>query len=349
MKFSSHTVPSPAGKILIVHIENNSGAWVELSSLGAGILGVGVPDREGNIANVALSYADPADYCGDGPCLGKCPGRYANRIAGGYLKVGDRTYQLAINCGPHHLHGGPGGFHNRNWAARLIEDGVEFTYHSPDGEENYPGNLAVTVTYRWSEDNVLTLEFHAVTDADTVINMTNHAYWNLRGADSGTALDHEMRMKCSRWLPTDDTLVPVGLLEPVRDTPMDFTEFKKVGRDIRADFDALRFGNGYDHCWAIDDWRRGRMSEDAVVVREHTTGRVLTVDSDQPGVQVYTANWMADTPRNRSGRVYADNDGLAIEMQGFPDAPNEPRFPSQLLKSDEAYRRIIRYKFSIFQ
>lgn len=347
MRISSHTVHCPIGDIEVFRIENANGCWVELSSLGAGILGVAVPNRDGKIENVALSYSNPEDYIDDGPCLGKCPGRYANRIAGGHLKIDGRIYQLAVNNGPNHLHGGPGGFQNHIWNSRQLPDGVEFKYYSPDGEEYYPGNLTVTVTYRWNDDNVLILEFEAVSDKDTVVNMTNHAYWNLRGADSGTALDHEMRMKCSKWLPTDDTLVPVGILESVVDTPMDFLRFKKLGRDINSDFEALRYGKGYDNCWAIDDWRPGRMSCDAVVIRENESGRVLTVDSDQPGVQVYTANWMSGSPRNRSGREYNDYDGVAVEMQGFPDAPNEPRFPSQLIKADEKYHRTIKYKFTV--
>lgn len=218
MKTTRRLSPSPAGDITVFRIENTSGAWVEVSSLGAGIIGVGVPDRLGEIANVALAYDDPADYVGDGPCLGKCPGRYANRIAGGDLTVAGRRYRLAVNCGPNHLHGGPTGFHNRIWDCAETEGGVEFTYLSADGEENYPGNLRVKAIYRWSDDNTLSLEFHAETDAETVVNMTNHAYWNLRGADSGSVLAHELRLKASRWLVTDESLVPTGELSDVGGT-----------------------------------------------------------------------------------------------------------------------------------
>ena len=347
MKITSRKYESPAGEITVYKVVNPSGAWVELSSLGAGVLGVGVPDRDGKIENVALAYANPADYMADGPCLGKCPGRYANRIAAGHLQVDGKIYQLEVNNGPNHLHGGSNGFQNKIWESRELPDGVEFSYLSKDGEADYPGNLKVTATYRWSDDNVLTLHFHAVSDADTVVNLTNHSYWNLKGADAGTVLRHEMKIQAEKWLPTDSTLIPTGELADVRDTPMDFREWKEVGKEINADFPALKFGKGYDNCWAIDGWRKGRMSEGAVQLRDAESGRLLTVDSDQPGVQVYSGNWLAGCPANHSGRSYEDYDGVAIEMQGFPDAPNQPNFPSQLLREREDYDRTIRFAFSI--
>lgn len=347
MRITKRTYPSPQGEITVWRMENASGAWAEVSSLGAGVTGVGVPDRNGVIANVALAYGDYADYMADGPCLGKCPGRYANRIAAGHLEVDGKTYSLAVNNGPNHLHGGPTGFQNHIWKSREVRDGVEFEYRSHDGEENYPGDLVVKATYRWDDSNRLSLSFEAVADRDTVVNLTNHSYWNLRGADSGSVLGHEMRMKASRWLPTDETLIPTGELAPVEGTPMDFREFKQLGRDIREDFPALRYGKGYDNCWAIDGWKPGLMSEGAVVIRDPESGRVLTIDSDQPGVQVYTGNWLSGSPANRSGRSYEDYDGVAVEMQGFPDAPNRPEFPSQLLRPGEIYRRRIDFFFSV--
>ena len=345
MKITSRKFLSPKGEITLFRVENAGGAWVELSTLGAGVVEIGVPDREGNLANVALSYANPADYIADGPCLGKCPGRYANRIARGHLEVDGKTYSLAINNGPNALHGGPEGFQNQIWNARELEDGVEFTYRSADGEEHYPGNLDVKATYRWSDDNVLTLSFEAVSDVDTVVNLTNHSYFNLDGADAGSVLAHEMKMAAAGWLPTDDTLIPTGEIHSVENTPMDFLEWKALGRDIKADFPALKYGKGYDNCWTIDGWEPGRMSENAVQLRSAASGRTLTVDSDQPGVQIYTGNWLAGSPLNKSGRSYNDYEGVAIEMQGFPDAPNKPQFPTQLLRRGETYRRTIRFAF----
>ena len=346
MKITEKKYPSEKGDIRVFKIENKSGAYVELSSFGAGIIAVAVPDRDGKIENVALRYADPVSYIYDGPCLGKIPGRYANRIAGGKLNIEGVDYQLAINNGPNHLHGGPDGFSNRNWDAEVLDDGVRFSYTSVDGEENYPGTLKVTATYRWSDDNRLSLDIHAETDRETVVNLTNHAYWNLGGADSGTALDHEMRMKAHGWLPTDATQIPLGEIAPVAGTPMDFTEWKKVGKDIKADFEALKIGKGYDHCWAIDEWEPGKLIESAVELRDGKSGRVLTVSSDQPGVQVYTGNWLTGSDKNCSGRGYEDYEGVAIEMQGFPDAPHRPSFPTQTLRPGESYDRRIVFAFS---
>lgn len=345
MKITSKKYPSAKGEITVYRLENESGAWVELSTLGAGIAGVAVPDREGRIGEVALAYANPADYIADGPCLGKCPGRYANRIAKGHLEVDGTLYQLAINNGPNALHGGPEGFQNQIWQARELPDGIEFSYHAKDGEENYPGNLDLTATYTWSEDNVLTLKFHATSDRNTVINMTNHAYWNLDGADAGFVGEQEMLIEADTFLPTDDTQIPTGEFAPVDGTPMDFKAFKKIGRDLKADYEPLHIGKGYDHCWVIRDWEPGRMIEDAVVLRSDRSGRTLRVSSDQPGVQIYTGNWLAGSPRNKSGRSYEDYDGVAIEMQGFPDAPNKPGFPSQSLAPAHPYDRTIVFAF----
>lgn len=346
MKITSKKYPGPQGEITVYKLENAKGAWVELSSLGAGIRGVAVPDRDGRIEEVALAYADAADYMADGPCLGKCPGRYANRIAKGHLVVDGKSYQLAINNGPNALHGGPTGFQNRIWDSKEIENGVEFTYVSADGEENYPGRLEAKATYTWSDDDVLTLRFEARSDADTVVNLTNHAYWNLDGADSGKIFDHEMKIKALKWLPTDDTQIPTGELADVFGTPMDFREFKKIGRDINETFEALKIGKGYDHCWVLDGWKPGVTVHEAVVLKGAKSGRVLTVCTDQPGVQIYTGNWLDGCPRNRSGRSYEDYDGVAIEMQGFPDAPNHSGFPSQELKAGEVYDRTIRFAFT---
>lgn len=346
MKITERTHPSKRGDITLFRVENSHGSAVELSTLGAGITGVWVPDRAGKIENVALAYADPSDYIGDGPCMGKCPGRYANRICKGNLEVDGTLYRLAVNNGPNALHGGPEGFQNRIWEAEKLQDGVRFTYRSADGEENYPGALVITATFRWSDDDVLSLDFHAESDRDTVVNMTNHAYWNLDGADEGNVLGHKLRIRASRWLPTDDTQIPTGEFSPVAGTPMDFTESKMIGKDIKADFEALRIGKGYDHCWVLDGWKPGKMAEDAVELCAARSGRRLSVSSDQPGVQIYTGNWLSGSPANVSGRSYDDYDGVAIEMQGFPDAPNKPEFPSQLLRRGEAYDRRIMFAFS---
>lgn len=347
MKITKRISPSPEGDITLFRIENSGGSSVELSSLGAGITSVCVPDKFGKIEEVALGYANPADYMADGPCMGKVPGRYANRIAKGHLEVDGKTYQLSVNNGPNALHGGPTGFQNHIWEAALIPNGVRFTYVSKDGEEHYPGTLTVTAEYTWSEDNVLTLELKATTDAATVVNLTNHAYFNLEGADSGTVLNHKLRINASKYLPTDKTQIPTGELAPVEGTPMDFTLPKEIGIDINADFEPLKIGKGYDHCWAIDNWEKGKLVEGSVMLAAPSSGRVLTISSTQPGVQIYTGNWLAGSPENRSGRSYEDYEGVAIEMQGFPDAPNKPEFPSQKLEPGETYNETIKFAFTV--
>lgn len=339
MKITTRRYQSPEGEIVTYRIVNSKGASVVLSSLGAGILEVNVPNKMGKIENVALGYAKPTDYLDDGPCMGKIPGRYANRIANGKFSIGGREYTLAVNNGPNHLHGGPTGFQNRIWESCLMPDGVRFTYVSADGEEGYPGELTVTAEYRWSDRNKLHLTLKATTTKDTVVNLTNHAYFNLRGADSGNALDHKLRINAKKFLVTDENLTPTGELADVAGTPMDFRKLRTIGSRIRANFPALVYGKGYDNCWVLE-------GEEAAVMKEAVSGRKLTIRTDQPGVQVYTGNWLTGCPVNRSGLRYLDYDGIAIEAQGFPDAPNHPDFPSQLLKAGDEYHRYIEFAFS---
>lgn len=339
--------PCSKGDIKLVTLTNSKGMSVELSSLGAGIVSVVVPDARGNLADVALGYADPADYLYDGPCAGKIPGRYANRIALGRFSIDGKEYQLAINNGPNALHGGPEGFQNRLWDVELLPNGVRFTYTSADGEEGYPGTLKAVAEYTLEEDfNRLNVDLRATSDKPTVVNLTNHTYWNLRGEGTGTALKHTMRMRCSRFLPGSDSLIPTGEMAPVAGTPMDFTERKELGRDIKADFPALNYAKGYDSSWVIDEYAPGRFVEDVVNLREPESGRILSIGTDQPAAHVYTGNWLAGSPKGKCGCSYEDYEGVAVEMQGMPDAPNKPGFPSQLLRPGEEYRRRITFTFT---
>lgn len=344
MKIDKTTAQSPKGEISLFTLTNASGASVTVSSLGAGIVAVMVPDREGKLANVALGYKNPADYIADGPCAGKVPGRFANRIARGKFSLDGKEYTLAINNGPNALHGGPEGFQNQIWDSAVEGDSVVFTYHAADGEEGYPGNMTVKAVYTWNDDNELSLVLTAGTDAKTVVNLTNHVYFNLDGEQAGTVLDHEMKIKAARYLPTDDTQIPTGELAPVDGTPMDFTSFKTIGRDIKADFEPLKIGKGYDHCWALDDYEKGKLQEIAVL-QSRKSGRRLTVLTTQPGVQIYTGNWLAGCPESISGGNYNDYDGVALECQNFPDAPNHPEFPSSVLNPGETFEETIRFKF----
>lgn len=332
------------GDITLYTLTNASGASVTLSSLGAGIVAINVPDKDGKLDDVVLGYKNPADYDNDGPCAGKTPGRYANRIALGKFSLAGKEYQLPINNGPNCCHGG-NGFQNRIWNGRFVGDGIRFDYTSPDGEEGFPGKVEAAVTYRWNDRNELAIEFSASADAKTVINLTNHAYFNLEGHNSGSVLDHKLHIFADRWLPTDPTQIPTGEMAPVADTPMDFREAKEIGRDIRADFEALRIGKGYDHCWVLNDWQKHHLTRAAVLAAPRS-GRVLEVDTTQPGVQIYTGNWFTgSSPVNKAGRPYEDNDGVAIECQGMPDAPNKPAFPSQILGPGELYTQFIIFRF----
>ena len=336
------------GEITTYELINASGASVKLSSLGAGILEIKVPDRDGNLADVVLGYKDLNDYFFDGPCAGKVPGRFSNRICKGHFVLDGKEYQL--NCNhqdKHHLHGGNVGFQNKIWDCEMDgSDTVVFSLESLDGDEKYPGTLNARVAYTWSDDNVLKIELGAVTDAPTVLNLTNHTYFNMAGESrEGTALNQVLKLNCSHYLVTDADLIPTGEIAPVAGTPMDFTEPKVIARDIKQDFPALNYGKGYDNCWVVDGYEDGDLHLVAVLANEES-GRMVEICSDQPAAQVYTGNWLAGSPTSKSGRSYNDYDGVAIECQGLPDAPNHPDFPSQLLMPDDDYNRVIFFAFS---
>lgn len=346
MKSNIAKVSSKAGEITIVTLSNDSGASVKLSSLGAGIVSIIVPDDKGNMADVTLGYADPADYMADGPCAGKIPGRYANRIANGEFILDGKTYHLPINNGPNHLHGGPDGFQNHIWTVSSVtESSVTFSLVSPEGDAGYPGQAEVSAEYTWSADNTLTLQLTAHATASTVINLTNHTYFNLGGHDSGTALNHRLQLNASHYLPTDSNLTPTGEIASVKSTPMDFTAETVIGERIGADFPALKYGKGYDNCWVIDRRQQGTLTE-AARLTDPESGRVLKISTTQPAVQVYTGNWLEGCPKGKSGNSYHDYDAVAIECQNFPDAPNHGHFPSAILRPGETYNHTIIFHFT---
>lgn len=328
----------------MIHLINKNGASVMLTERGAGIVSIVVPDRNGVMGDVVLGYRDEESYLGDGPCAGKIPGRFANRIAGGCFTLDGREYQLVKNNPDYQLHGGPDGFSNRLWKATQTSDTrVTFTLDSPDGDQGYPGAMHVEATYTWGDDNALTLEIKATADKPTVVNLTNHTYWNLDGEDSGSIFDHVLKINASRWLVTSEALIPTGELASVEGTPMDFRTAKPIGRDIKADFPALRYGKGYDNCWVLDGQPGLKL---AAELSSETSGRRLEIWTDQPAAQVYTGNWLDGSPVSKSGRSYRDYDGVAIECQGFPDAPNHPDFPSCVLRPGETWSRTIIFKLN---
>jgi len=336
---------SPDGKKIHRYtMTNGKGAWVKLQSVGAGVAGIGVPDRDGKIEDVVLGYADPLSYFGDGACAGKCPGRYANRIAGGKFSLDGTEYALPINNGPNHLHGGPQGFANQVWDSRMVGSAVEFMYFSEDGEMGYPGNLKVVAHYEWDEDDTLRLTLTAETDKPTVINLTNHTYFNLNS--SGDIRGHMLRLNSSEYLPTDETLIPVGESDPVEGTPMDFRTPRPLGPGLEADFAAIKYGKGYDNCWAIDGYIEGQLQEAAELYAPES-GRQVTMMTTQPGVQVYTGNWLEGSPDGKDGRTYHDYDAVAIECQHYPDSPNHQGYPSTVLRPGDVYREAIIWTFSV--
>ena len=288
----------------MIHLINKNGASVMLTERGAGIVSIVVPDRNGVMGDVVLGYRDEESYLGDGPCAGKIPGRFANRIAGGCFTLDGKEYQLVKNHSDYQLHGGPDGFSNRLWKASLISDRqVIFTLDSPDGDQGYPGAMHVEATYTWGDDNSLTLEIKATADKPTVVNLTNHTYWNLDGEDSGSIFDHVLKINASRWLVTSEALIPTGELAPVEGTPMDFRTAKPIGRDIKADFPALRYGKGYDNCWVLDGQPGLKL---AAELSSETSGRRL---------EIWTRPQL---PRlRRSGH----------RVPGFPRRPQPPGLP----------------------
>lgn len=331
--------------VLLYKMTNSHGASVSLTNIGAGIVSIVVPDRAGTPGEVTLGYGRFEDYFDDGPCMGKVPGRFANRIGKARFTLDGREYLLAQNCGGgHHLHGGPKGFQNKLWMGRVETDRVVFSLTSPDGDEKYPGALTTEVCYDWNDNCELEITLYARSDAPTIVNLTNHAYFNLRGGDSGSVLGNRLQLNSSAFLWYDAGCIPTGERTPVEGTPMDFREAKEIGRDIEADYEPLRIGSGYDQCWLVDGWEPGKLS-DVGYLYDEVTGRRMNIRSTQPGVQIYTGNFLQGCPPSRDGHEYNNRDGVAIECQGLPDAPNKPGFPSPVLRPGETYQQTIIYQF----
>jgi len=336
------------GKLTIYTMTNASGAQVKLTDIGAAIIGVTVPDKAGKMKDVALGYRDLDDYFHDGPAMGKSIGRYANRIDVGKFKLNGKEYHLPINNGPNHIHGGPEGFANRVWDSKVDGDKVVFSIDSPDGDQGYPGHLKAEATFRWSDKNDLQITYKATTEAPTIVNLTNHAYFNLAGHDSGSVLGHKLTLLGSKYLPTTDSLIPKAIA-PVKGTPMDFMKAKTLGRDIDAPFEALKIGVGYDHSWMTEGFKAtgslaARLRKIAVLA-DPASGRKLLVYTTQPAAHLYTGNWLLGNPVSKSGYSYKNRDGVAIECQGAPDAPNQPKLPSQRLDPGQKYSQRIVFSF----
>lgn len=322
---------------------NAHGLTMKVMTWGAIVVEMRVPDRDGQFENVTLGFDALDGYLGEHPYFGATVGRYANRIAGGKFSLDGKTYTLATNNGPNHLHGGKTGFSRVVWDAEPVQDadavGVKFTYTSRDGEEGYPGTLAATVVYRLTNADAMRIDYSATSSAPTPINLTNHCYWNLGGAGSGTILDHQLMLTADKYLPVDDTLIPTGELASVRGTPFDFTDPKTIG--LRID-QVHGDPPGYDHCYVL----RNQTGELAVAARvEHpATGRFLEILTTQPGIQFYTGNFLDGSEANGGFRR---NEGFCLETQHFPDSPNRPEFPSAVLRPGQTYRQTTVHRFGV--
>jgi aldose 1-epimerase len=337
--------------IQLFSFKNNQGMTVKVTNYGATITSLSVPDRNGKIADIALGYDDVADYMNAvyKPYFGAIVGRFGNRIANGEFKLDGETYSLAKNNGPNHLHGGVIGFDKVVWDAKSVSGdgwrGVAMSYLAKDKEEGYPGNLEMTVTYKLYDENRLTVEYLATTDRATPINLTQHTYFNLKGEGSGTILDHQLMLNASRYTPVDETLIPTGELADVTGTPFDFTQAKPIGQDIGESDQQLEFGGGYDHNFVLNEGD-GAMKLAARVV-EPTSGRVMEVHTEEPGIQFYCGNFLDGRLKGKSGGAYVHRGGFCLETQHFPDSPNQEAFPSTILKPGDEYRTKTEFRFSV--
>ena len=340
------------GTVEAITLRNSGGLSARIISLGATVQAVIVPDRDGHMADVALGYASLEGYLDGSEYFGSTVGRVANRIAGGRFELDGRVYQVPVNNGPNSLHGGRPGFDKVNWEVIETADqplpSVTFRHRSPDGEQGYPSTLDVTATYALDDGGRLTVDYRATADRPTIVNLSNHAYWNLagEGAEQG-AMEHLLTIPAEHFLPTDATAIPIGEFRPVAGTPFDFRAPTPVSARVRDGADEqIRIGRGYDHHWAVS---RDRVSEPRLVARaeEPRSGRTLEVHSDQPGLQFYSGNFLDGSSRGKSGRLYRQGDAVVFEPQMPPDTPNQPEFGSVRLAPGEVYRNRIIFAFSV--
>jgi aldose 1-epimerase len=336
-----------AGEQVDRYTLTNGHVRVRILTLGGILQTIETPDRRGRLANVTLGFSTLAPYETNSPYFGAIIGRYGNRIALGTFTLDGVTYHLPINNPPNSLHGGDIGFNKHVWAATAVRgrDSVslrlEFT--SPDGDQGYPGALSTQVTYTLTASGGIRIDYRATTTKATVVNLTNHAYWNLAGEGTSAIYDHRLMLNASRYTPVDPTLIPTGALDPVAGTPMDLTRPTPIGAHVRDSFPQLLLGRGYDHNFVLD--RRGTGLSVAARVLEPTSGRTLTVLTTEPGIQLYTGNFLDGTLIGTSGRTYRQGDGFALETQHFPDSPNKPNFPSTVLRPGQLYQTTTVYQF----
>ncbi|GLB52741.1 aldose 1-epimerase [Neptunitalea chrysea] len=341
---------TPEGvKIEKYTLKNANGMQMEVITYGGIITSLTAPDKDGKYEDIVLGYTTPDDYFNGNPYFfGAAIGRYGNRIAKGKFTLDGTNYQLATNDGPNNLHGGVKGFDKRVWTITPVEDAeyptLKLTYISNDMEEGFPGTLTTTILYTLTNDNALEISYDATTDKKTVVNLTQHSYFNLSG-NFNTILDHELQLDADRMLPVDATLIPIGKLASVTGTPFDFTTAKEIGKDISEANDQLKKGSGYDHCWVFTDNAQDYRKVGSLYHK--ASGRYMEVFTDQPAIQFYSGNFLDGTKKSKNGGMYEQRSGLCLETQHYPDSPNQPQFPSTVLNPGEKYHTHTTYKFSV--
>lgn len=325
-------------------LTNANGLETTITNFGGIVVSLRVPDRAGKMADVVLGFDALDGYLGDNPYFGAIVGRYGNRIAKGRFTLGGKEYRLATNNGPNHLHGGLKGFNKVVWQAQATGPAsLKLTYLSRDGEEGYPGNLTTVVEYSLTDANELKISYTATTDKDTVVNITNHSYFNLAGEGAGDILGHRMQIYADRFTPVDSTLIPTGELKSVAGTPFDFRQPHSIGERIGAADEQIKFGGGYDHNLVVNG-NPGTLRPAARVI-EPKSGRVMEVLTTEPGVQFYSGNFLDGSNKGKGGKPYKHRYGFCLETQHFPDSPNRPKFPSTTLKAGQKMQSSTVYRF----
>lgn len=337
-------------EVQLYTLDNGRGMSLEIMNLGAVIVSLKVPDSAGKIDDIVLGFDTPQHYLTDSPYFGAIVGRYANRIAKGSFILNGKQYRLYTNNGENHLHGGKIGFDKRLWQAESVSDkkgvGLKLSLFSKDGDEGYPGNLKLSVLYRLDQDNRLSVEYRASSDADTVLNVSQHSYFNLEGHDSGNISSHRLMLNADHYTPVNDQLIPSGEIAAVDDTPMDFRILKPIANGINSQFQQILYGKGYDHNWVLNKRAEPGELELAAHVIAAESGRQLKVYTDQPGVQFYAGNFLDGSIKGKAGVSYQYRGGFCLETQHFPDSPNQVNFPSTVLKAGEDFYSQTVFEFS---
>ena len=333
-------------EVYLLTLTNKAGNVIRLTNYGAKINWIEVPDKEGKKDNITFGYDTFDETVNGDMSFGSVVGRYSNRIANGKFSIDGVEYNTPINNGPNTLHGGPKGWHSVVWDTEVLKDSkypaVKFSYLSPDMEEGFPGNVNVSVVYTWTDNNEIIMDYTYTTDKKTVVNVTNHAYFNLHGAGNGDILDHIVTLRAAAFTPVDSVMIPTGELRQVAGTPFDFTTPHTIGERIGENYDQLILGKGYDHNFILDN------KEDVdVTVYEPTSGRMLEVITDQPAMQFYTGNFLDGTKIGHGGKPFNHRSGLCLESDHYPDSPNHPEFPTTIINPGETLKTQTIYRFSV--